>query len=155
MLGVRLAYRVSELPGLLGVSAETVRRWRGKARQVGLDLGERAPGAGEVGGFLRVRLAARGCLRLGLEGAGRAAGSRTDDGPGGVVSVIMPIPLAFWAEDQADAERQALDWAAAEGRIVEARVVEATRALGTKRWTVTLECSFRGVAKQTTLDLGL
>lgn len=67
--------------------------------------------------------------------------------------MTLVIPVAFFAEDQADAERQALAWANAEPNIAEARVTEAKRRLGTSWWWVTLEVVMRGEPVQPELGL--
>ena len=65
----------------------------------------------------------------------------------------LTIPLAFWAPDAEDAERQARAWAKAEPRIVRLRSVVVTANPIRERWTVTVEPEW--VADGVVLDLGL
>ena len=69
------------------------------------------------------------------------------------MSLPETLPLYFWGENQAEAEEQALAWAAAEPNIASATVESAEQHNPvTKRWTVVLRIDWR-VAEQATLGL--
>lgn len=69
------------------------------------------------------------------------------------MTTLIP-PLAFWAEDQADAERQALEWARKEPRIVSASIVNAyPNGHHADRWYVEIEATFATEPEQAGLGL--
>lgn len=68
----------------------------------------------------------------------------------------LVLPLAFWAETQADAEAQALAWAAKEPRIAAASIqsIQAYTHQPT-RWTVVLDVTWKATDTPQPLELGL
>ena len=66
----------------------------------------------------------------------------------------VTLTLAFWAATREDAERQALEWAAKEPRIVRLRSLNVTTdSLHRERWTVVVEPEWVVDGKR--LELGL
>ena len=66
----------------------------------------------------------------------------------------VTLTLAFWAATREEAERQALEWAAKEPRIVRLRSLNVTPNLPQREcWTVVVEPEW--VVDGTRLELGL
>jgi hypothetical protein len=67
----------------------------------------------------------------------------------------IELDLAFWADDRADAERQAHEWAAAERAIDRVEILDARNSESRPKWWIVTVCPEWADAVQRTLWDGL